>query len=37
VNESGEKEEISRSEMNAIFEKNITELRDKKINEILKK
>jgi hypothetical protein len=35
INEIGEKEEISRSEMNAIFENNITELRDKKINEIL--
>jgi hypothetical protein len=36
VNESGEKEEIHRAHMNAIFEMNIEELRDNKINEILK-
>lgn len=36
INESGEKEEIHRAHMNAIFEMNIEELRDNKINEILK-
>lgn len=36
INESGEKEEIHRAHMNAIFEMNIQELRDNKINEILK-
>lgn len=35
INEIDGKEEISRSEMNAIFENNITRLRDKKIDEIL--
>ena len=37
VNEIGEKEEISKAHMNAIFEMNIEKLRDNKINEILKK
>lgn len=37
VNEKGEKEEISKAHMNAIFEMDIEELRDNKINEILKK
>jgi len=36
INESGEKEEIHRAHMNAVFEMNIEELRDNKINEILK-
>ena len=36
VNEKGKKEEISKAHMNAIFEMNIEELRDNKINEILK-
>ena len=36
VNEMGIKEEIHRAHMNAIFEMNIEELRDNKINEILK-
>ncbi len=37
VNEMSEKEEISKAHMNAIFEMDIEELRDNKINEILKK
>ena len=37
INEKGEKEEIHRAHMNAIFETDIEKLRDNKINEILKK
>jgi hypothetical protein len=37
INEKGEKEEIHKAHMNAIFEMNIQELRDNKIKEILKK
>lgn len=37
VNEMSEKEEISKAHMNAIFEMDIEQLRDNKINEILKK
>ena len=36
VNEMGEKEEIPKAHMNAIFEMDIEKLRDNKINEILK-
>ena len=36
INEKGEKEEIHRAHMNAIFETDIEKLRDNKINEILK-
>lgn len=36
INEMGEKEEISKAHMNAIFETDIQNLRDGKINEILK-
>lgn len=36
VNEKGEKEEISKAHMNAIFEMDIDKLREGKINEILK-
>ena len=36
INEKGEKEEISKAHMNAIFEMNIDKLREGKINEILK-
>jgi hypothetical protein len=36
INEKGEKEEIHRSHMKAIFETDIERLRDNKINEILK-
>lgn len=36
INEMGEKEEISKAHMNAIFETDIQNLRDVKINEILK-
>ena len=35
INESGEKEEITRVHMRAIFEMNIQELRDNKIDQIL--
>lgn len=35
VNDSGVKEEISRSYMNAIFELKFDEIRDKKIDDIL--
>ena len=36
INEKGEKEEIHRAHMNAIFEFDIQQLRDNKINEIIK-
>ena len=36
INEKGEKEEIHKAHMNAIFETDIEKLRDNKINEILK-
>jgi hypothetical protein len=36
INEKGEKEEINRYHMKAIFETDIERLRDNKINEILK-
>lgn len=36
INEMGKKEEIPKAHMNAIFEKDIQNLRDSKINEILK-
>jgi hypothetical protein len=35
VNEQGKKEEISKAEFNAIFETDIENLREEKINEIL--
>lgn len=35
VNEQGEKEEISRAHMNAIFQLDVEELRDEKINVII--
>ncbi len=36
VNEQGKKEEISKAHFNAIFETDIENLREEKINEILK-
>jgi hypothetical protein len=36
VNEQGKKEEISKAHFNAIFETDIENLRDKKINQIIK-
>lgn len=36
INEQGDKEEISRSQFNIIFETKVEELRDNKIDQILK-